>query len=447
MIDPKHTADTVLARAVKRCPDGAEVYLRDATSTTVEVKDQKVDAFERAHDSGVGLRILANGRIGFAFTTDLSTDGLSALVDRAVANAASIDRDPAAVLADAPPAAYPQVAVHDPLIGRLTEQEKIDRVMAMERAAYAVDSRVKRIRKASASFSESDTLIRNSRGSEVFSRATAVSASIEVVAEAQGEAQAGWDFDVRRFYKDIDIEGVGRCAAEKALDLLGARHIDSVKAPVILDNAVAEEFLSILASGFSAENVQKKKSLLINKLDKAIASPLVTIIDDGLREGGLGTAPSDDELVPMRTKTVVDQGRLALFLYNCSAARKDGTASTGNGVRAGFRSVPGVGVTNLFIRPGAITPAQLISDTGRGLLVTEIMGAHTANAISGDFSVGATGFWIERGEKAYPVREITIAGNILDVMQNVDAVCSDLRFSGRTGSPTVRIKELSISGK
>jgi PmbA protein len=178
-----------------------------------------------------------------------------------------------------------------------------------------------------------------------------------------------------------------------------------------------------------------------------VASPLVTIVDNGLLEEGLGTAPSDDELVPMQTKKVIDQGRLALFLYNAYTANKDRTVSTGNGVRGGFKGTPGVGITNLYIEPGAAAPNDLVASTSRGLYVTEIMGAHTANPISGDFSVGATGFWIENGRKAYPVREITVAGNIIDLMRNVDVVCSDLKFSGRTGSPTIRIKELSIGGK
>jgi PmbA protein len=262
-----------------------------------------------------------------------------------------------------------------------------------------------------------------------------------------GESQAGWEYDVRRFYRELDIEQVGRRAARKALDLLGACHIDSVKAPVVLDPSVAEEFLSIMASGFSAENVQKKKSLFMGKLDSEVVSPLITVYDDGLLERGLGTAPSDDELVPMKKKTVIDKGRLALYLYNTYAANKDRTESTGNGIRGGFRGMPGVGITNLYIAPGAQSQEEMIQSTQKGLLVTEIMGAHMANPISGDFSVGATGFWIEKGKKAFPVREITIAGNILDLMKNIDAVGSDLRFSGRIGCPTLRIKELSISGK
>jgi PmbA protein len=149
----------------------------------------------------------------------------------------------------------------------------------------------------------------------------------------------------------------------------------------------------------------------------------------------------------MRKKTVVDKGRLAMLLYNAYTAKKDGVASTGNGVRGGFKGLPAVGFTNLYIAPGTHSPEALIAEMDKGLYVTEIMGAHTANPISGDFSVGATGFWIEKGKKAYPVREITIAGNILDLLKNIDAVGNDLRFSGRTGSPSLRVRELSIGGK
>jgi PmbA protein len=319
--------------------------------------------------------------------------------------------------------------------------------MALERETFAVDKRIRRIRKASAGFSESETLIMNSSGAEAQYQGTACSSSIEAVAEDEGEQQAGSDFDVARFYRKLRIEDVGRKAAQRALDLLGARRIDSTKAPVILDADVAGEFLSVMASGVLAENVQKGKSLFTGKLGQEVVSPLVTIDDDGLLEGGMGSAPSDDELVPAKKKVVIDQGRLALFLYNTYTAAKDRTESTGNGVRGGFKGVPSVGVTNFYIRPGGHTLDEMIASLERGLFVTEVMGMHMANAISGDFSVGATGFWVEKGRKVYPVREITIAGNILDLMKNVDAVGSDLRFQGRIGSPSIRIKELSIGGK
>jgi PmbA protein len=443
----KHRLETILSYSKDLKADAAEVFVRTSSSTSIEVKEQKVDAFDRARDIGAGLRVLVGGRMGFAFTTDLSEHAATALARSAVTNAQNIEPDPFHSIPNKPAARYQPLTLYDPELVALTEKEKIDRVMAMEREAFGVDQRIKRIRKASASFSESEILIMNSHGAEVSYCGTAASSSIEVVAEDKGETQAGSDFDIKRFYRKLEIEEVGRRAARKALDLLGARRVDSVKAAVILDSDVAGDFLSIMASGFSAEGVQKKRSLFIDKLGKEVAAPIITVYDDGLLAEGLGSAPADDETVPMKKKTVIEKGRLAMFLYNTYTANKDKTVSTGNGMRGGFKGMPGVGVTNLYIEPGMYSLEELISSTGRGLYVTEVMGAHTANHISGDFSVGATGFWIEKGKKAYPVREITIAGNILDLMKNIDAVSSDLRFSGRIGSPSLRVRELSIGGK
>jgi PmbA protein len=443
----KRIAETILSLCKDHRVDAAEVFLRAYSSTSIEVKDQKVDAFDRARDIGAGLRLLVGTRMGFAFTTNLSDNSLKTLARAALTNAEYTESDPFHSLPTKPATAYQQVAIFDSAIVSLEEKEKIERVLAMERETFAVDSRIKRIRKASATFSDAETLIMNTNGAESSYRSTACSSSIEVVAEDKGEAQSGSDFDVSRFYRKLRIEEVGRKAAQNALDLLGARHIDSIKAPVILEATVAQEFLSMMASGFSAESVQKKRSLFIGKLGQEVASSVITVFDDGLLEGGLGTAPSDDETVPMAKKTVIEQGRLAMFLYNTYTANKDKTESTGNGMRGGFKTVPGVGLTNLYVDQGKQSLEDLIKSVDKGLFVTEVMGMHTANPISGDFSVGATGFWIEKGRKAYPVREITLAGNILDLMKHVDAVGSDLRFSGRIGSPSLRIKELSIGGK
>ena len=443
----KTTAERILSFARDYKALDAEAFLRSYTATTIEIKDQKVDAFDRAQDIGAGLRVIVNGRMGFAFTTDLSERALEVLARAAVTNAESAAADPFHSIPERLSSAYQAVSIFDPEIPRVTEKEKIERVMALERAAYAVDSRIKRIRKAAASFSSSETLIMNSQGALSAYQGTAASSSIEVVAEEGSESQAGSDFDVNRFYRKLEVEEVGRRAAHRALDLLGAKSINSTKAPMVLAALVAEEFLAIMASGFSAENVQKKKSLFMGRLGAEIVAPVITVYDDGLLEHGLGTAPSDDEAVPTRKKTIIDKGRLSMFLYNTYAANKDKTVSTGNGLRGGFKGVPGVGVTNLYVEPGTSSLENLICTMGKGLYVTEVMGMHTANPISGDFSVGATGFWIENGKRVYPVREITIAGNIIDLMKNVEAVGSDLRFAGRIGCPSLRVKEISIGGK
>ncbi|MGE5174433.1 MAG: TldD/PmbA family protein, partial [Betaproteobacteria bacterium] len=403
----KQIAEKILSLASSFKADAAEVFLRSYTATTIEVKEQQVDAFERARDIGAGLRVLVGRRMGFAFATDFSDSASKTLAQAAVTNAQHTEPDEYHAIPRKRASPYQPVVIYDPDVVALTEKEKIDRVMAMEHEAFAVDPRIKRIRKASAGFSDSETLIMNTNGAEVFYKSTACSSSIEVVAEEKGESQAGLEFDVNRFYRRLEVEEVGRRAARRALDLLGAKHIESIKAPVVLEAPVAQEFLSMMASGFSAESVQKKRSLFIGKLDRDVASSMITVHDDGLIEGGLGTAPSDDETVPMRKKTVIERGRLAMFLYNTYTANKDKTESTGNGMRGGFKGIPSVGVTNLYIEPGKNSLEDLIGSIDKGLFVTEIMGMHTANPISGDFSVGATGFWIEKGEKAYPVREIT----------------------------------------
>ena len=263
------TAYKILSLSRDLKADAAEVFLRVSTSTSVEIKDQKVDAFERARDIGVGLRVLVNGRTGFSYTTDLTEPSLRELAQAAVSGARNTEPDPFAIIPARPSSLYQTVDIFDPAIVALSEQEQIGRVMAMEREAYAVDPRVRRIRKATAGFYQAETLIANSHGASISYRGTAVSASIEVVAEEKGESQAGWESHVKRFYAKLDIEDIGRKAARKALDLLGACSIDSVKAPVVLEAGVAEEVLSIIASGFSAENVQKKsRSSLVSWVRK-----------------------------------------------------------------------------------------------------------------------------------------------------------------------------------
>ncbi len=440
-------ANRILELASAQGAGAAEVFLRASTATVVEVKDCAVDAFERAREQGAGLRVLIDDRMGFAYTTDLSDAALRELARSAVTNAGLVAPDRLHSLPTAPTAPYGAVDIFDPAIADLAEDEMIERVVAMERAAYSLDSRVNRTRKASGVFSSSGTLIRNTTGARVSYQGTACSASLEIAAEDKGESQAGSDYDVSRFLRALRMEETGHRAARRALDLLGARSIDTVRAPAILEASVAQEFLGVLAGGFSAENVQKKRSLFLGRLGTEIASAAVTIRDDGLLKRGLGTAPADDEAVPTTTKTIVDKGRLNLFLHNTYTANKDKTASTGNGMRGGFSGLPGVGVTNLYLEPGESSLDALVGSLSRGLLVTDVMGMHTANPISGDFSVGATGFWIEKGARAFPVREITIAGNIIDLLKNIASVGADLRFSGRIGSPSLLIAELSIGGR
>jgi PmbA protein len=266
------------------------------------------------------------------------------------------------------------------------------------------------------------------------------------VAEEGGNSETGWEFDYNRFYKNLKIEDVGIEAAEKAIKMLGAKRINTCRVPVILDPKVSCDFLGILSSSLSADSVQKGKSMLADKLNSKIASPILNLIDDGTLDGGIGSAPVDGEGTPTKRTPLIEKGCLKGFLHNIYTANKWKTSSTGNSVRGGFKGLPGVGVTNLFVEKGNISREGLINGVDKGLYITEAMGVHTANPISGDFSIGIAGHYIENGKISFPVRGVVMAGNILELMKGVEAVADDLRFFGRVGSPSIKISEVVISG-
>ncbi|HHW45006.1 MAG TPA: TldD/PmbA family protein, partial [Desulfotomaculum sp.] len=234
--------------------------------------------------------------------------------------------------------------------------------------------------------------------------------------------------------------------ARRAVRMLGARPVATRRAAVILEPYVATGFLGLLGPGLTAEAVQKNRSPFAGKVGQQVASTMVTVLDDGAMAGGIASAPFDGEGVPTGRTVLIEGGVLKGFLHNTYTAARDGVQSTGNGVRGSFKSTPEVGTTNFFIQPGTVSPEQLIRDTASGLYVTEVMGMHTANPISGDFSVGAAGILIENGQLTRPVRGVAIAGNLLELLNHVDGVAGDLTFFGGRGSPTIRVARMSISG-
>ncbi|HEY5513827.1 MAG TPA: metallopeptidase TldD-related protein, partial [Geomonas sp.] len=325
-------------------------------------------------------------------------------------------------------------------------QEKIARVLDLERLVLSRDHRLKRVRKCSYGESLSSLLIRNSHGLNAGYHGSYVSCSVSAVAEADGDAEIGWDFDFSHRFSGIDLDRIADGASRKATSLLGARPIPTMRSQVVLDNRVATQLLEILAPSFLAENVQKGKSLLGGRMGERLFSGLVTVRDNGLLPGGMGSAPCDGEGVSQQDTRLVAGGVLEGFLFDSYWGKRVGSASTGNAVRNGVKGPPRMGVHNLFIEPGETSAEALLAGVEKGVLITEVMGMHTANPISGDFSVGAAGFYLEGGAIVHPVKGIAIAGNLLDLFGGVDMVASDLRFFGSVGSPALRIGELDVSG-
>ncbi len=422
-----------------------EVYAMSQRSLQVEVSDGQVETLREAQQTGVGIRVIDGGRLGLAFTTCLDVDSLRNAVRLAGANAQSATADEYNVLPS--PRPTQPLDLLDPTMASVPVDRKIELAQAVESAARRYDPRVTKVRQSTYSDGLYQVGICNTRGVNAGYEGAYCAASVVVVAEADGQAEMGWAYDFSRSFDKLDPTKIGQEAALKAVEMLGAGSVETCRVPVILAPDVATEFLEVLAPALTAEAVQKGKSLFAGKLGQQVSSKALTLIDTGLLPQGLATAPVDDEGVPSRNTTILDQGRLQTYLYNSYSAARDKVESTGNGVRASFRGAVTTAPRNFYIQPGEVSQKQLISQIKRGMYITNVMGMHTANPISGEFSVGAGGLWIENGEVTRPVRGVAIAGNLLDFLQHATAAGSDLRFLGSVGSPSLLVEGITISGE
>lgn len=439
-------ADKVEKLLQGRLLDGYEISVGASRNLSIEVKEQQIDTFKCSAPVGVSIRLLKAHGMGFSFSTSLDEADLLRMIDNALVGAETQTPDEFNVLPE--PALYPELAgMFDEGLSLVDEGEKVARAMELERLVMVADPRVRRVRKSTYGESSYEVCIRNSEGVSGSYRGTSVSSSVSAVAEEGNDSQMGWDFGFSNFFAGVDVAAIARVAAAKATGLLGAGKGPTMRCPAVLDNYVATEILEVLSSAFLAENVQKGKSLLAGRIGEELFSPLLRIRDDGTFAGGMGSAPFDGEGVAQRNTVLVEGGRLRGVLFDSYCARKEGTVSTGNSSRGGVKSPPRMGVTNFFIENGVHSPADLLRGIDRGVLVTSVMGMHTANPISGDFSVGAAGFLIERGHVTRPIKGIAIAGNILELFCNVQKVGNDLRFFGAVGAPSLMVTALDVSGQ
>ncbi|HUL31029.1 MAG TPA: TldD/PmbA family protein [Thermodesulfobacteriota bacterium] len=455
--------DQALSILKKKPIDGYEVYLLQSSHFDVESKEEKIESLQASQYLGMAFRILRHQRMGFSYATFSDSppsagQNFSRELDRIIEDAVRSSEATSADLCfdfapclKAPPAPLP---IFDETLERISEKAKIERAKSLEAAAKSVDSeKIKKVRKASYGEVLSRATLVNSNGLESSYDHSLASVSVTAVAEEGGDSEMGWDFDFSHFFNQLDVESVGRSAGTKALERLGGRRIPSGVYPVLLRNNVAAEFLSLVAHSFLTDQVQKGKSPLKGKRGERFFSPLLTIVDDGLYAKGISTAPVDGEGVPSQRTPLVGQGVVTGYLYDRYWANREnqssagsGVGSTGNSRRHGIKSPPGVGISNFFIEPGELDPPKLMESLSRGMAVEEVMGLHTVDPISGDFSLGCTGKWVERGERVHPVKSIAIAGNLFELFRKVIGVGRDLRFFGGVGSPTLLVEKLLISG-
>jgi PmbA protein len=442
--------DDVVDRALEALRAGrvatAEVLVRDALSGSVETKDDAIDVVTARGERGLGVRVLDGQRIGFAHTSDLAIPGIEACVDQARRMATITEPDEDIRIAAAP-LEMVDLDIYQP---GLEDRPLADRgaiALAVEQAARSMDPRITHFRKTSYSDAEVTTVIATTQGVRASYRESFCGAMTSAVATQNGERQIGYHGEGARRLTDLDPARIGSRAAQRAIEKLGAKPFPTQKLPIVLDPWMAMSLLGAISPLFSADNVLKGRSLFARKVGERVANERVTIVDDARRKGGLRSAPFDGEGVATTTRILIERGVLRGYLTNLKTARKMSTAPTGNARRGSYASPSRIGPSNFYIEAGTDDPAAAVRGLDRALAVTSLLNLHTIDPVSGEFSLGATGTYLEKGAPMHPVQGITIAGNLTHLLSSISAVGTDLTFgSSGIGSPTLVIAELSVGG-
>lgn len=429
--------------------EGVEAYALEDTDLTVRVHAGEVESLERSRGRGVGIRVVADGRVGYAYTADVSEEAVADTLAAARANARAGTPDEANRLPDpAPLAAMPEL--YDDAFAETSVEEKIALALRLDEAARRGGPGVKGVDTARYADGVRHIAIASSTGIAGSYRRCDAYAIVEVLGERDGTTTQAYGLDYGRLPSDLDVEAAAAEGVQRAVRLLGGRKPPSQRLPVVFDPFAAASLLGVVTAGLSAESVQKGRSLFAGKVGERVAAEGVWLADDATLAAGPGAAPWDDEGVPTSRTELIDDGVLTGFLHNTVTAARGGTVSTGNAGRAGFRSLPGVRAANLHLRPGSAAPEDVLAQAGTGFYCQQILGLHSgANPVSGEFSVGAAGLMIRDGAFAESVREATIAGTIPEILAGIATVGADLRFlpfGGGVGALTLLIDELALSG-
>ena len=438
-----------LRHALELGADGAEAYISVSRSRKAKVQNGALEDLTTSKRGGLGVRVLRNGRTGIATTTNLSHANFNHLFGQAWELSALGDPDPWLRQAE-PTGADDLPARYEDRVEGLGPEDRIARAMALETGARSASARVSAVRQAAWADGVGASLLLTQKGVRAADLGSSCSASIELAVQEGEDRQSAWHWDVGRHPGAIDLAAIGREAALKGEGKLNPKPLPSGKYPVLLHPEVAVDLLGLIAGMISAEAVLKKRSLFVGKLGETIASPLLTLVDDGhlilpTGQAGLGSEPWDGEGLPTRRNVLLEKGVLKTYLHTLKTAAEMGCAPTANAGR-GVGSNPGVTTFNLFPEAGSKSPEALYRLADGGVLITEIMGLHTVDPVSGDLSVGASGLRIRNGVPCEAVDQLTFAGNLRDFLTRIAAVGNDLRWYGSQAGLTILLEEMALGG-
>lgn len=430
----------------KSLADDIEIMLSSGTSFSVRIHDQEIEAFNYADSKGISVRVIKNGKVGYAYTEKFDEETFKLIVNEALENCKYSENDEIVILEN-----YPDINqkldVYSEELDKVDVKDKVKFAKDMEKIAKSFDKRVFNVPYSVMGDGKASVKIANSKGLNKEDKQNYAFAFVSSLTEEKDDKRVGSDFIISRNFKEFNAQQLAENCVKKSVALLGGKEIKSGKYPVVLNNEMTATILTTFSGLFSAKAVQEGKSLLKGKLGELIANNTVTIVDNALYPGGFSTRAFDSEGYPSQKTVLIDKGKLNSLLHNTVTARKDGVKSTGNGTRS-YKGSLSISSTNFYLEPGNVKEKELFKNYDNIIEIVALQGMYSgANTISGDFSLSAEGFLYEKGKKKYSLKQFTISGNILKLLNDVEAVADNFKFNMSSyGASSVLIKELAISG-
>ncbi|MBU5335743.1 TldD/PmbA family protein [Intestinibacter bartlettii] len=428
--------------------ESGEIYVTNSESLNISIYKQEVESYNLNKSFGLSFRGIINGKIGYSHTRILDENSIDMLINTAKNAALLIENEDTQFIYEGDDKYNKVVCYHDSL-DNINPSDLIDLGLQMERECKNYNENVINTGGCKVIYSKGEVQISNTKGLDLKNKENILYAYIVPIVEINGEKQDGTGYKVATNIDEMDPKEIAKMGVDEAISKINSKSIKTGNYKIALYNEAMVSLLSAFCGVFSADATQKGLSLLKDKENTMIASEKVTIIDNPLLDNGLSSAPFDDEGVATFKKEIVSKGKLTTLLHNLKTANKANTKSTGNGFKASYASSVSVSPSNFYIEKGDSSFDKILQTIGEGILITDFAGLHSgANAITGDFSLAAKGFYIKEGKKDHPVDQITVAGNFFDLLKQIEVVGDDLKFPlSSIGSPTVIAKGLSIAGK
>jgi PmbA protein len=442
------SAQEAIERAQTKGATAADVLIREHNSFSVTVRMREIETLKEAISRNLMLRVFIGKRTATSYTSDLTADVVRRLVDETIQMARLTSEDESGGLPEQAVSrnTFPDLDLLDPSWESITPADRIELAMRTEAAALSCDPAITNSEGASFDYTRTQVALANTLGfAGTYEGTSAGLYCVPIARSKEGMQRDHWVSAARHRHQMESPEEIGKKAAFRAVRRLGAKKIATATVPVIFDPMTARSLLSHLFEAVSGSAIYRHSSFLIGQRGQAVAANNVTIIDDALMPAGLGSGPFDDEGVPSQTTPIIEAGILQNYLHTAYTARKLGTKPSGNGSRSASGAVT-IGPTNFYLKAGQYTPEEIINSTAKGLYVVELIG-FGVNTVTGDYSRGAVGLWIQNGKFTHPVQEVTIAGNLREMLKDIEMVGNDVTFQGSIAAPTLKISSMVISGE